>query len=102
MHSTGDVKEEQMSIGVLCSSTPNRVSFNEHHLITEFHEAVGSPDTESVFDAMNQRSLSISSCRFINSGGAAIAATFVLPGNAEYSVSTSCKASPVNEPAENP
>ena len=26
MHSTSDVKEEQVPIGVLCSSTPNRVS----------------------------------------------------------------------------
>ena len=33
MHSIGNLKEEQVPIGVFSSPTPDRVSFNEDYLI---------------------------------------------------------------------
>ena len=82
--------------GIRCEGLLRVLSWVSFDLPTHLKGMVGE-----LLQAASVTSLS-PVARFINSGGTAIAATLVLPGNAEYSVSISCRASPVNEPAENP
>ena len=91
-----------MSIWMFRSATPYWVSFYHHKIVAQLGYGWRTPYTEAVLKTVHEDYFALIRGQPQHSGGVAMAATLVMPGKHAKSLSTSCIASPVYDPAEKP